>query len=168
MNVKRFVGVFLFSWLGMALLAQADSTAQRKFEMARKKAVREIEKDLVTKGGAGDAETVYVILLMERADRVSVQGGGGGRGGRGSRGRVSFTAANSNNCIKVTGKHAAAEAVVNFMMSAPQAQNQLKSGGGRGLTSVSRDWDFRAFRSESDAQALYTSLSAKTNAGKKK
>ena len=46
-----------------------------------------------------------------------------------------------------------------------QAQNNV--GGGRGVGDIARDWDYRAFKSENEADTLHTSLTGKSkDAGK--
>lgn len=155
--------------VSLTATSYGDTAAERKFEMARKKEVNAVEKALATKGGGADKETWYVLLFSERADRVaaSASKGIGGKGG-GVRGSLKFDSSSASNCVKVQGREAAAEAVVNFMMSAPTAQEKLGKGPvrGPGMVNVSRDWDFRAFRSDAEAQALYSSIVANSKPAK--
>ena len=160
-------------------ICQAQTPPQR-LNAKEQEFVSSIERKLVTKlnskDNPGDKSTWYVLMLRDAAVAASQ-----GTGLKGRRLSVDSKVNTEDNAVVVQGKHDAAIAVARFMVSANTAVEDLKKPRvNRALTNTQVDaekqWDFRAFASQAEANLFADSLKPEkpakggkaANTGKKK
>lgn len=155
----------------------AAQAPPQKLSAAEQQAVRALEPRLATKlnskDNPGDSKTWYVLLFQDSAMTKTKTVGGSS-----APGVISWSEGSSKQeksaqgAIVVQGRRNAAQAIVRYLTSPNAAAMQLqspKTGNGVGhpgwmtkttleAAGASKNWDFRAFPSETDAKAFLDSL----------
>lgn len=139
----------------VSTIAASENSLDKRFEAARDHAIRLIEKRLATPGGGTDDETWYVIIFRDRAVRgtptssISLTTGTL---------YVSTEARQFNRCVRVQGRAAAARMIYQFCQLAPQAVQDLSPTARIHQTAWAKTWEYRAFKSRLESEAVYNSL----------
>ena len=129
----------------------AENGFDKRFEAQKRNALRELERRLTTRNGAGDEETWYVLAFHDQAAQAEFR-----RYSPTARsGYWNYDVKRSNTIKKVQGRKAAAEAVFQFLIQSSQSLHDLPPSAFDNLVRWQKAWDYRAFRSAKEAQAFY-------------
>jgi hypothetical protein len=138
---------------GFHALGQSGA-AQR----AQDRAIKQLEKMLTVPGDGGGFSTWYVLVFFDGVQRIS-------RNLTQSTSRydvytVKRELYGAKKVLLVQGRRSAAEALLQYLLSANVALEKMPAIGAPNCGSANKNWDFRAFITEVEAKALYTMLTA--------
>lgn len=153
-NWNRWLGAMAIVILVATVAQGKENVLDKRAEVAKQNALKQIERRLATKGGGLDQETWYVILFQDQAARAENYYTSPYTGRR----LWAGNAKRANHCVKVKGRIAAADKVYQFLSQSPQALQKLPPTAYDNVVRWNKSWDFRAFRSGTEAEAHYQSL----------
>ena len=132
-------------------LPASDNALEKKFEARKRTAMKELERRLTTRNGAGDADTWYVLAFHDQAAQAEFR-----RFNPTERsGYWNYDVKRNTSTKKVRGRTAAAEAVYQFLVRSSESMSDLPPSAFDHMTRWEKAWDYRSFRSAKEAEAFY-------------
>lgn len=151
----------VFVWSAFLALAHPASLAwaqSRSAQKARDRVIREIEHVLRVPGDGVGFTTWYVLAFFDQAKRITEELKHSTATHRHY--NITREVSGVKRVMLVHGRRQAAEAVLQYMLSANMALESMSPTNSPNRCACGKLWDYRAFYSETDARGLYAVLVA--------